>query len=99
MKHKRYVKNVKQRELYKKTEVVQKVLKSLFLYAENTVVKLVIQKKFLFNFSKKTFKTRIKNFCVISGRARGIYRKFQVSRIHFKLLGEKGLFFGLKKSS
>lgn len=99
MKHKRRKKNVKQRKLYKKTELFQKVLKSLFIYVKNVFVKLIIQKFFFLMFSVNCYKTAIKNFCVFSGRSRSVYRKVKVSRIVFKQLGEKGLFFGLQKLS
>lgn len=99
MKNKRYLKNLKQRKLYKKTELFQKALKSLFLYIKNTTIQLIIQKYFLLFFSINFYKTTIKNFCVFSGRSRSIYKKFKVSRIIFKQLGEKGLFFGLQKHS
>lgn len=43
--------------------------------------------------------TRIRNRCLISGRPRGYYRKFQLSRIALRELGSKGLIPGLVKSS
>ena len=99
MKHKRYLKNIKQRKLYNQSELFQKVLKILFLYIKNSIIKLIIQKYFLLIFSSNYYKTTIKNFCVFSGRSRSICRKFKVSRIVFKKLGERGLFFGLQKHS
>ena len=43
--------------------------------------------------------TRIRNRCEISGRPRGYYRKFQVSRIALRELGNQGIIPGLTKSS
>lgn len=43
--------------------------------------------------------TRIRNRCELSGRARGYYRKFQMSRIALRELGNQGLIPGLTKSS
>lgn len=43
--------------------------------------------------------TRIRNRCEISGRARGYYRKFQISRIALRELGNQGMIPGLTKSS
>ncbi len=43
--------------------------------------------------------TRIRNRCVVSGRARSVYRKMKMSRIALRELGSKGLIPGLVKSS
>merc|ERR1711976_1011886 len=43
------------------------------------------------------FRTRVHNYCVVTGRARGVYRDVKVSRIVFRNLAAEGLFFGLKK--
>ena len=42
---------------------------------------------------------RIRNRCEVSGRARSVYRKMQMSRIALRELGNKGLIPGLVKSS
>ena len=42
---------------------------------------------------------RVRNRCEISGRPRGVYRKFKVSRIALRDLGSAGLIPGLVKSS
>ena len=99
MKQKRYIQNVRQREFYKKTELFQKILKGLFLYSKSIFLRLIVQRFFFFKFSINFFKTIIKNFCVVSGRSRGVFRKTKVSRIIFKRLGQEGLFFGLQKLS
>lgn len=43
--------------------------------------------------------TRIRNRCEVSGRSRGYYRKFQMSRIALRELGNQGMIPGLTKSS
>jgi small subunit ribosomal protein S14 len=43
--------------------------------------------------------TRIRNRCELTGRSRGYYRKFRLSRIMLRELGNKGLIPGLTKSS
>ena len=43
--------------------------------------------------------TRIRNRCELTGRSRGYYRKFRLSRIMLRELGNKGLIPGLVKSS
>jgi small subunit ribosomal protein S14 len=44
-------------------------------------------------------KTRIRNRCEESGRCRGFYRKFKLSRIEFRNLASIGLIPGVKKAS
>nr|AKI85091.1 ribosomal protein S14 [California macrophylla] len=43
--------------------------------------------------------TRIRNRCIYSGRARGVYRKFRMSRIVFRELAGFGELMGVTKSS
>ena len=42
---------------------------------------------------------RVRNRCEVTGRARAYYRKFKMSRIALRDLGNKGLIPGLVKSS
>ena len=43
--------------------------------------------------------TRVRNRCTTTGRPRGVYRKFRLSRIMLREMGNKGLIPGLTKSS
>ena len=43
--------------------------------------------------------TRIRNRCELTGRSRSVYRKFRLSRIMLREMGNKGLIPGLTKSS
>jgi len=43
--------------------------------------------------------TRIRNRCVVSGRPRAFYRKFQLSRIALRDLASSGLIPGMVKAS
>ncbi len=45
------------------------------------------------------FSTRKRNRCQITGRARGFYRKFGVSRIVLRELALKGMIPGMRKAS
>lgn len=45
------------------------------------------------------YKTRHVNRCEITGRARGYYRKFRVSRIMLRELALQGLIPGMRKAS
>ena len=44
-------------------------------------------------------KVRIRNRCALTGRARGVYRKFKLSRIAFRELAAIGQIPGITKSS
>lgn len=43
--------------------------------------------------------TRIRNLCALTGRSRGNYRKFKISRIKFRELALQGKIPGLRKAS
>ena len=43
--------------------------------------------------------TRIRNRCEVTGRSRGYYRKFRLSRVMLRELANKGLIPGVIKSS
>ena len=43
--------------------------------------------------------TRIRNRCAITGRARGVYRKFNISRIMLREMAGQGLIPGVRKAS
>lgn len=51
--------------------------------------------------SKKTpkFSTRTVRRCELTGRARGVYRKFRVSRIMLRKLALEGKIPGMRKAS
>ena len=74
MKSKRKVQDLKLRKLYKKIEVFQKVLSFIFLYSFKNILGLIIQKKRILKFFRVIFRTQIKNYCVISGRSRSVYK-------------------------
>ena len=44
-------------------------------------------------------KERIRNRCQLTGRGRGIYKRFMLSRITFREMAHKGLIPGVTKSS
>ena len=56
------------------------------------------QKKFS-KLPRNSCPTRLKRRCKVSGRARGYYRKFGISRIALRDLGLKGQLPGVRKSS
>jgi len=43
--------------------------------------------------------TRIRNRCMVTGRARGVYRKFNISRIMLREMAAEGVVPGVRKAS
>jgi small subunit ribosomal protein S14 len=60
--------------------------------------KIEIQGKFA-KLPRNSCLTRLNRRCSLSGRARGYYRKFGISRIAFRELALKGQLPGVRKSS
>lgn len=48
---------------------------------------------------KPKYSTRRENRCEITGRSRGVYRKFRVSRIVLRELALRGMVPGMRKAS
>lgn len=48
---------------------------------------------------RNSAKGRVRNRCVLTGRPRGFYRKFEMSRIALREHGSEGVIPGLTKSS
>ena len=60
--------------------------------------KIQIQKDFA-KLPRNSCPTRLNRRCKISGRSRGYYRKFGISRIAMRDLGHRGFLPGVRKSS
>jgi small subunit ribosomal protein S14 len=45
------------------------------------------------------FSTRKRNRCELTGRSRGVYRKFRISRIMLRELALQGMIPGMRKAS
>lgn len=79
-------KNINQRLLFKNYEKKRLILKSL---TYNVLLNKNIRWRIQLNFLKiplNSSLTRIKNRCILTNRARSIYRFFKLSRIQFKNL-------------
>jgi len=78
-----------------KRAALRKVLKD----ANATIdQKLEAQEKFA-KLPRNSCPTRLKRRCEVTGRARGYYRKFGISRIALRELGLRGQLPGVRKSS
>ena len=92
-------KNITQRYLFQQNEKQRLILKAITqnLILENTL-RWKTQKKLLQS-SNTGSVTRIKNRCIITGRARSVYRFFKLSRIQLRKLASEGFLPGLSKYS
>lgn len=48
---------------------------------------------------RNSCENRVRNRCVITGRPRGVYRAFGLSRLEFRRLAHRGMIPGVTKSS
>lgn len=48
---------------------------------------------------RKSSRVRVKNFCVLTGRSRGVFNYFKLSRIMIRELAANSLLPGLKKAN
>ena len=79
-------------------------MKLIFLLKIISNKKLSLDERFkaqlkLAKLPRNSAKTRIRNRCEITGRARGFYRKFGLSRIKIRELSMNGALPGVVKSS
>jgi small subunit ribosomal protein S14 len=49
--------------------------------------------------TRRKFRVRVRNRCMVSGRSRGYMRKFGISRIVFREMALKGEIPGVRKAS
>lgn len=87
------------RQKVAKLELKKKNLK--FLFKNNDLplnVRLDAQSK-LNSLPRNASSVRIKNYCVTSGRSKGVYYSFRLSRIKFRELALAGLLPGVRKAS
>ena len=78
-----------------KREKLKKLLKSKELSMEK---RFTIQNK-LNDLPKSSSRVRYRNRCTLTGRSRGVYRKFGLSRIKLRELSLQGKLHGMIKSS
>jgi ribosomal protein S14 len=101
---KRIIFDKKYREKFLKSEFAGRLLKYLARSpdSESSVLDIWKNKSFKHVCTNKKFKTasRIRNFCILSGRGRGLSKNYlSVSRNNFKYLQALGLLHGFYKSS
>ena len=78
----------------KRKNLLKKINDSELSFEERQSYRLKLEK-----LPKNSSKIRVRNRCNVTGRPRGVYRKFGLSRITFRELALKGLIPGVTKAS
>jgi ribosomal protein S14 len=92
-------KDKRKRRIFEKYEKQRLCLKALCKDNRLPLSLRLLYKLKLQMFKKNSSKTRIKNRCVFTGRARSTIRFFRMSRLQVRDLYVKGLLYGVRKSS
>ena len=92
-------KNLKRKNIVKKFNNKRQSLKKKIMTKDLTLEeRFKIQSK-LNELPRDSSKIRVRNRCKLTGRARGVYRKFGLSRIKIRELSMSGALPGVAKSS
>ena len=93
------VKNNRRRAMAEKGEAKRAEIRAQISNPETgDAERLELQKK-LQKLPRDTSRIRVRNRCELTGRPRGVYRTFRLSRIKFRELAHQGLIPGVTKSS
>lgn len=92
-------KNSSRRKLVAQKAATRKALKEVIMDLDTSMEDRFNAVMKLAKMPRNSSKTRIRNRCEMSGRPRGFYRKFRLSRIAFRDLASSGQIPGVIKSS
>ncbi len=92
-------KNNRRKKLVAKGEAKRAELRAKLLDENLTMEEFMALQKKLQRMPRDTSRIRVRNRCEVTGRPRGYYRDFQLSRIQFRQLAHQGLIPGVTKSS
>lgn len=90
-----YKKNILVNKYYKKRLLLKSQLKNT-INSTDCILKILNK---LQKLPKKSSPTKLRNRCTLTGRARGIYSEYKISRFVFRHLALNGLLPGVLKSS
>ena len=91
--------NIKRENLFKSNEKKRQEFKSIRNDKSKTLEERFEAQISLSKLPRNSSKTRIRNRCLLSGRGRGVYSKFKLSRIWFRKLASECKLPGVTKSS
>jgi small subunit ribosomal protein S14 len=91
-------KDLRNRFNFSKLEFKKLLLKSMFFDRRlPKLFRLYVYRLFVLNGRKHTI-VRIRNRCILTGRGRGVYSFFGLSRFQFKKLANLGLLTGIERT-
>jgi small subunit ribosomal protein S14 len=93
------IRDQKRRKLFLKNEQKRVEYKS---FLKNSSISQLEKREFLKKLNKlsrNSSKVRIRNRCILTGRGRGVYSKYRLSRIRFRELASQGLIPGVIKAN
>ena len=92
-------KNLNRSKLIKKFSNKRKILKAKVMDKNLSLEERIIFQNKLNDMPRNSSSIRHRNRCVLTGRSRGVYRKFSLSRIKIRELSMTGDLPGVVKSS
>lgn len=92
-------KNKKRERMAKQHAAKRVALKAIVMNKELPIEERLSAQMRLSKLPRNSAPSRQRNRCELTGRARGVYRKFKLSRIKLRELGSFGRIPGLTKSS
>lgn len=92
-------KNIRKTKMAKNQKAGRMALKAIISNKELSLEERIKATIKLAQKPRNAASTRIKNRCELTGRSRGFYRQFRISRIALRELGNQGMIPGLTKSS
>ena len=92
-------KNLKRKNIVKKFNNKRQGLKEKIMKKDLTIEERFKMQSKLNELPRDSSKIRVRNRCRLTGRARGVYRKFGLSRIKIRELSMSGALPGVVKSS
>jgi Ribosomal protein S14 len=92
-------KNSRRRRMTKQKAATRTALKTLIMDKDTSMEERFDAVMKLAKMPRNSAKVRIRNRCELSGRPRGFYRKFKLSRIALRELASAGQIPGVIKSS
>ena len=93
------VKHEKSEKLVARYRELRLKLKEVIRSPKSTFEERIEAQRKLACIPKRALPVRFRNRCQLTGRSRGVYRKFLLSRLKFRELAHKGLLPGVSKAS
>ena len=91
--------NIKRIKLVKKYRKKRLILKKTIMDKDKSMQERLIAQIKLDSLPRDSSSVRVRNRCLITGRPRGNFRKFKMSRTMLRSLGSTGFIPGLRKAS